>query len=92
MSKVKASQDVVIAAPLSLAGSAERLWKVTRASAWLIPVAVLLIIIAWAVVLAWYCVFGIWLLPYRIIRRGQRKRRVAMLRHAEMLSRLPRYR
>jgi hypothetical protein len=88
-----ASEDVVVAAPMSFAGSAERLWKITRSapanaftSAAVHGGVLLLIAVAWAVVLCWYLFFGLWLVPYRLIRRGQRKRRREDLRHREMLT------
>jgi len=87
------SEEVVLAAPMSFTGSAERLWKLTRsapanalASAAVYAGVILLIIVAWAAVLCWYFFFGIWLVPYRLIRRGQRKRRRKDLRHREMLT------
>lgn len=75
-----ASERVVVAAPLSFAGSAARIWKIaspnhkplTQAS--LSAVALCLIVCAWSVVLAWYVCFSVLLVPYRITRRGQRKR------------------
>jgi hypothetical protein len=92
-----ASEDVVVAAPMSFAGSAERLWKVTRsapanafASAAVYGGVLLLVAVAWAVVLCWYFIFGLWLVPYRLIRRGQRKRRREDLRHREMLTMMSR--
>lgn len=87
------SEEVVLAAPMSFTGSAERLWKLTRnapanglASAAVYTGVVLLIAVAWAAVLCWYFFFGLWLVPYRLIRRGQRKRRREDLRHREMLT------
>jgi hypothetical protein len=87
------SEEVVIAAPMSLTGSAQRLWKLTRsapANAWASAAVytgiVLMIIVAWAAVICWYCIFGLWLVPYRLIRRGQRKRQQQDLRHREMLT------
>jgi hypothetical protein len=78
---------------MSFAGSAERLWKITRsapanafASAAVYGGVVLLIAVAWAAVFCWYFFFGLWLVPYRVIRRGQRKRRREDLRHREMLT------
>jgi hypothetical protein len=77
---------------MSFVGSAQRLWKLTRghANAWVNAAAylgvILLITMAWAVVLCWYFIFGLWLVPYRIIRRGQRKRRMHDIRHREMLT------
>jgi hypothetical protein len=45
---------------------------------------VALIVLAWAVVL-WYGIFGLLVIPYRVIRRGQRKRKME-LRHRELLA------
>jgi uncharacterized membrane-anchored protein len=86
------SQRVVVAAPLSFAGSAGRIWPMARghSSGWVTAAAVtgalLLILLAWAFVLCWYAIWGIWLIPYRIVRRGQRKRKLEARRHAEMLA------
>lgn len=87
------SEQVVLAAPMSFTGSAERLWKLTRsapanvwASATIYTGVILLITAVWMAVLCWYFIFGLWLVPYRLIRRGQRKRRREDLRHREMLT------
>lgn len=87
------SANVVIAAPMSFAGSTTRLWRITAhghgiTRALLVVVTLLAVVVAWAAVLCWYAMFGIWLIPYRMMRRGQRKRRVERLRHAELLARL----
>jgi hypothetical protein len=77
---------------MSFTGSAQRLWKLTRrnVNAWAKAAiycgTVLLITVAWAFVLCWYFIFGLWLVPYRLIRRGQRKRHMQELRHREMLT------
>ncbi len=72
------------AAPFSFAGSAERIsrWPKSvsndgwRALVWVL--AVLLIGLAWAFVFSWYVivftVVGLWFIPYRLVRRGQRRR------------------
>jgi len=88
-----ASEQVIVSAPMSFMGSAQRIWRITRyragwAAAGMITLAVLAVIVAWAVILCWYFMWGIWLIPYRIIRRGQRKQRQAELRHRETLERL----
>jgi hypothetical protein len=86
------SEQVVIAAPMSFTGSAQRLWNLTRhhANAGVRAViyfgVVLLIAVVWVLVLCWYFIFGLWLVPYRLIRRGQRKRHMQDLRHREMLT------
>jgi len=42
---------------------------------------ILVLVMWWLVILCWYVFFGLWLAPYRLFRRGQPKRDVAMLRH-----------
>jgi hypothetical protein len=87
-----ASEDIVVAAPMSFAGSAERIWKLTRTSddtptkIALYTVAIIGIGLAWVVVLAWYLFFGLLLVTYRLIRRGSRKRKLAAAQHRELLS------
>lgn len=87
-----ASEKVVLAAPLSFAGSAGRIWPLRLKSdeSWkraaLVGLALVLIALAWTAVLAWYFTFGLLLVPYRIIRRGQRKRKMQSFQHREVLS------
>jgi hypothetical protein len=46
---------------------------------------VLLVIAAWwALVAVWYVVFGLLLVPYRLLRRGARKRTKEALQHRQM--------
>lgn len=86
-----ASEKVVIAAPMSFAGSAARIWKLTglteqpvgRVALGLAAIA--LIILVWGVVLTWYLLWGVFLIPYRLIRRGSRKRKREALQHREQL-------
>lgn len=85
------SSDVIVSAPMSFSGSARRIWRLTRpgpaaAKLLTVPVALVFVLLAWAVVTVWYAAFGILLWPYRLIRRGQRKDRVAALRHRELLE------
>lgn len=85
------SEKVVVSAPLSFHGSAARIWKITKtatgaAQAGLIALAILLVVLAWSFVLTWYMVWGLWLVPYRVIRRGSRKRKVDALRHRELIA------
>jgi uncharacterized membrane-anchored protein len=87
-----ASERVVVAAPLSYAGSAGRIWNLTRISdvgwqkALLVGLALVLVATAWLVVTAWYLFFGLLLVPYRLIRRGSRKRKRQGLQHREMIA------
>lgn len=78
---------------MSFHGSAARIWKLTRIGGdnTLIVIgmgalAAVLIALAWCAILCWYVLFGLLLVPYRLIRRGQRKRKLESLRHQELLA------
>jgi len=87
-----ASEDVIINAPMSYAGSAQRIFRLRRrahsggAKAAVTVLVVVLVLLAWAVVTAWYLFWGIWLIPYRFLRRGARKRKADALRHRELMG------
>lgn len=87
-----ASEDVVVSAPMSFAGSAQRIWKITRSSdhpaakVILYSLAVTGVVVAWVVVACWYVIFSILLIPFRLIRRGSRKRKREALQHREQLE------
>jgi heme/copper-type cytochrome/quinol oxidase subunit 2 len=88
-----ASEQVVVAAPMSFSGSAKRIWKMTdRENQWvrylLMVVAAILIVMAWCVVACWYVFFGLLIVPYRLIRRGSRKEKKRALQHREQLEAL----
>ena len=92
------SEDVIINAPMSFAGAAQRAWRLRRVAVgadgpWLakLPmtvVAIVLLILWWAAIATWYILFGLALLPYRILRRGARKRKKEALRHREVMAAL----
>lgn len=88
----KQSENIVISAPMSFTGSVHRIFKITdiknQLLKWLllVPLALLLTLTAWSFVLIWYLIFGIWLIPYRLIRRSQRKAKRDRLRHQELLE------
>jgi len=48
--------------------------------------AVVLVGVAWSLITVWYLVWGIWLVPYRLLRRGARKRKAEAMRHRELLG------
>jgi hypothetical protein len=87
-----ASEDVIINAPLSYAGSAQRIMRLRRraevgwALAAITVLAVLLVLVAWVAVTIWYLFWGIWLIPYRLLRRGARKRKAEAMRHRELMG------
>lgn len=73
---------------MSFTGSARRIWRKSTNTWVRLFVLMPLIALAWLVVTAWYLVFGILLVPYRLVRRSHRKGRQERLRHAEMLDAL----
>jgi hypothetical protein len=87
-----ASEDVIINAPMSYAGSAQRIIRIRRRAeggsklAAITALAILLILIVWVFVTAWYLTWGLLLVPYRLIRRGARKRKAEALRHRELMG------
>lgn len=96
MSEKLASEKLVVSAPFSFAGSAQRIWRITETDnavlkgLLLIPTALLLISFAWMLVSFWYIimyvVFGIFFIPFRLWRRGARKNKRNELRHREVLE------
>ncbi len=86
-----ASEKVVVSAPMSFAGSAQRVWKITDQQNTIVKgvlslFAVVLVLVAWSFVSVWYLFFGILLIPYRLIRRGNRKDKVKAIQHREQLE------
>lgn len=94
MSEKLKSEDVVIQAPFSFVGSAKRIFKITKTDnvllKWLllVPIALILTLTAWVFITLWYLIFGILVIPYRLIRRSQRKAKRDRLRHRELLDQL----
>jgi hypothetical protein len=97
------SEQVILAAPWSWAGSTRRIWRrwhpaVLTSSGWGKAGRVTglwsLLVLAWLGVAVWYALLaGIGLLPlavlivYRIVRRSQRRGRRNALRHSEIIGR-----
>ena len=96
MSNKLASEKVVVSAPTSFSGSAARIWKMTdvnnAALKWLllVPIALCLILMAWSLVAIWYVIifglFGIFVIPFRLLTRSGRNRKRSKLQHREVLQ------
>ena len=95
MTRKLASEIVIVSAPLSFSGSAQRIWKITDvenpiAKFVLSLLAITLIIGAWMFVLCWYLVmyvlFGVFFFIFRLFTRGGRKNKREKLRHREVLD------
>ena len=65
------------ASPLSFVGSTRRLIGLARRQPWLWPIVLVAIPAAWLFLVVWYVIvfglFGLVTIPFRLIRRGQRK-------------------
>lgn len=96
MSDKLASEKVVVSAPTSFSGSAARIWKMTdvdnTAVKWslLVPIALCLTLMAWSLVAIWYVIifglFGIFVIPFRLLTRSGRNRKHSKLQHREVLE------
>ena len=95
MTRKLASEKVIVSAPLSFSGSAQRIWKITDvenpiAKFALALIAMALIMGAWIFVLCWYFVmyilFGVFFFIFRLCTRGRRKSKRDKLRHREVLD------
>lgn len=95
MSRQLASEKVVVSAPLSFSGSAQRIWKMTNVENPIVKivlslVAITLIAGAWIFVLFWYFVmyvlFGVFFFIFRLFTRSRRKSKRDKLRHREVLD------
>ena len=95
MSRQLASEKVVVSAPLSFSGSAQRIWKFTDVGNPILKtalglIAVTLIVCAWVFVAMWYFVmyvlFGVFFFIFRLFTRSRRKSKRDKLRHREVLD------
>ena len=95
MSRQLASEKVVVSAPLSFSGSAQRIWRITDVENPILKtalglIAVTLIVCAWVFVIMWYFVmyvlFGVFFFIFRLFTRSRRKNKRDKLRHREVLD------
>jgi uncharacterized membrane-anchored protein len=81
----------VVAAPMSFAGSLGRttnlLWHDRHVAIKVFAVFAVPVIVGlwWFVIVGWYVLFGLILAPYRLVRRGSRKRKREGRMHQETL-------
>jgi hypothetical protein len=52
----------------------------------LTALVIVLVVVVWLLVTVWYLTWGFALVPYRLLRRGARKRKAEALRHREILG------
>jgi len=90
-----AYKELVVSAPMSFQGSSARVknwfwrekavWFKLVFGWWVVPI---LTLGWWGAILVWYLLFGILVLPYRLIRRGSRKRKAEAKRHKQLMEAL----
>lgn len=90
------SEKIIVSAPTSFSGSAARIWKITATDnnlmKWLllVPIALGLIFMAWSFVTIWYIIifglFGVFVIPFRLLTRSGRNRKRDKLQHRELLE------
>jgi hypothetical protein len=104
------SEDVIVQAPFSYAGSTKRILRammpwarrtvddfnnrdggaqtIVRGAAIVVAYTTLYtaLVLAWTGVTCWYMIFGLLLVPYRLIRRSDRNRERQRLQHEELMA------
>jgi hypothetical protein len=88
------SEQVVLEAPMSFTGLTKRTMRWMRAHEcqqwWSKTLAVtglvLWLTVGYCVIASWYLCFGLLLVPFRLLRRGQRKDEQRRRQHAELLA------
>lgn len=77
------ARRTIVSAPFSFSGATQRIWRmVPPERGWVTFLAGLaavgLTLLAWGFVFTWYTLaltfVGLWIIPYRLVRRGQRRR------------------
>ena len=95
MTRKLASEKVVVSAPLSFSGSAQRIWKITNVENPITKLALALIAVplimgVWMFVLFWYFVmyvlFGVLFFIFRLFTRSRRKNKRDKLQHREVID------
>lgn len=73
------ADTLILSSPLSFTGSAQRLWRPVKTAhsagaKWALGVALVFLIgMVWLFVVCWYLMWGVLVVPWRLIRRGQRR-------------------
>jgi Flp pilus assembly protein TadB len=88
------SEEIILDAPMSFTGMTKRTLRFSSRHAsqkwWSKTLAVtglvLWFTLAYATILCWYAIFGLLLVPFRLIRRSQRRDEQRRRQHAELLA------
>lgn len=91
MSSTQIVTKQTYASPLSYAGSTRRLLAWARKRRWRWPITIVAILLAWTVVTGFYVTFAFFfwaIVPFRLIRRHQRKSLAVQQAQLEEMRRL----
>jgi len=88
------SEEIILDAPMSFAGITKRTRRFSRLHPrdhwWSKALATtgltVWLTLAYVLILCWYLAFGLLLVPYRLIRRSQRRDEQRRRQHAELLA------
>lgn len=86
------SKKIIVEAPFSFTGATKRIWPLTNSDNAqlkyfvLVPSVILLLCVCYLAIATWYAMFGLLLVPYRLMRRSQRKNKLRDAQHAELLA------
>lgn len=86
------SEKVVVSSPMSYSGATQRLMNLAHVDNQLvkwfiaIPLVLISLIFIYACITIWYVCFGIFIIPWRLLRRSQRKAKKERLSNQEMLQ------
>lgn len=85
------STQMVLSAPMSFVGAGARMRRLFKRLSWkkkllaYVPF-VMILTLWWTFIMSWYVVFGMLVVPYRLFRRGHRRRRMEDQRQYELIE------
>lgn len=90
------SEKVILESPMSFTGATKRIWpemmdkNVNKYVKWLLlfPMTLFVLYIVYAVIFTWYMIFGLLLLPFRLMMRSSRNKKKQEMQHRELLQSL----
>lgn len=75
------AEKPIVSSPLSFTGSTQRLWRPVHhaanpaAKVALGALVVVALLFVWTFIVCWYLLWGLLVVPWRLLRRGQRRQK-----------------
>lgn len=86
------SESIIIESPTSFTGATKRIWRVSDSTAYRLVAAFLILPTVYVFIIFWYVIifglFGIFVIPFRLLTRSNRKQKKADAQHRELLEAL----